>query len=168
MNNRSYIEDLVQFSPIISIPELEWWLLKYSTYYDSILNQEQPGLEKKYNQLPDVIRITEKEKFIEVFNELNSISIFHKREFFFKKELNSYHEIKNSKSKLREWVTKNENLGADEYATFIIDYLDYSEGPKHLKIFIPSLNELDIYLNRENFKYTINFLEVFKELYWAN
>ena len=58
---------------------------------------------------------------------------------------------------------------ANKFTCFLVDYLDYDEDDKveHLNVFIHSLKELDIYVNRQDFKFTLKFLEIFDELYWV-
>lgn len=50
-----------------------------------------------------------------------------------------------------------------------MDYLDYDENneEEHLKLFLLELSELEIYIDRQDFKNTIDFLEIFIELYWV-
>ncbi len=74
-----------------------------------------------------------------------------------------------SHSELKHWVAKNEDLGAEKYVCFLMDYLDYDENneEEHLKLFLLELSELEIYIDRQDFKNTIDFLEIFIELYWV-
>jgi len=64
---------------------------------------------------------------------------------------------------------KNEDLGATKYVCFLLDYLDYDENgnDKPLKIHGYRLKESDIYVDQQYFKNTIEFLEVFNELFWV-
>ena len=52
---------------------------------------------------------------------------------------------------------------------FLLDYLNYDEDEKvnHLSVFVPSLKDLDIFVDRQDFKFTIEFLEIFNEIYWV-
>ena len=84
--------------------------------------------------------------------------------------MTEYHNIKSSKSELENWLTKNEKFGADKFVCFLIDYLDYDENDKeeHLKLFVHSATDLDIFVNRANFNNTIDFLETFNNIYWTH
>lgn len=78
-------------------------------------------------------------------------------------------KIKNSKPDLKNWVTKNEDLGVKKYGCFLTDYLDYDLALKveHLNVFLRSVEKTDLFIDRQDFKNTIDFLEVFNELYWV-
>jgi len=159
---------------ILKMDLIEWWLLKYSKHYKEtynfLYNQDLFELEDGSTiRLPSFGKKTNDEEFLDLYEALDKISEFHRSEEYLKQELVYYHKIKDSQSDLKNWVTKNEYLGAEKYACFIIDYLDYNKNDKeiHLNIFVPSLEELSILIDRENFRSTIYFLEIFNELYWV-
>ena len=56
-----------------------------------------------------------------------------------------------------------------ESVSFLTDYLDYDTDDKvyHLSIFFLNNEELEVYVDRDDFKYTLEFLETFNELYWV-
>ncbi|MBK5193967.1 MAG: hypothetical protein JJE07_12325 [Flavobacteriaceae bacterium] len=159
---------------IYSIVKIEWWLLKYSDIqkvthdlvYSQHLFQEEDGTTIR---LPPFGKKSEKEKFLDLYEALDSISQFHKNENYFEQQMVLYCQIKRAPSDLKKWVAKNEKLGADNYACFLLDYLDYDEEEKveHLSVFVPSLKEINIFVELQDFKHTINFLEIFNELYWV-
>jgi hypothetical protein len=160
---------------LYSIDKINLWLLKYSDSYKKTIHfieskKEEFELEDASSVwLPPIkepISNSEK-KFIILYGVLNTISEFHRNEKYFEQEMTEYHKIKHSKSDLKKWVAKNETLGAEKYVCFLIDYLDYSENPVHLNIYLNTLNELNIYIDRQEFKNTIDFLEIFNELYWV-
>lgn len=172
----NYLNDLQQLksSGIYTIEKIEFWLLKYSNSYKSIHNfiysQHLSNLEDGSTvRLPPFTKVSKEEIFIDLYDALVTISGFHRNEKYFKQEMLAYQKIKNSFSNLRFWTAKNENLGAEKYACFLIDYLDYAEDEKveHLSVFVPSLNEFDIYIDRQDFTHTIDFLKTFNELYWC-
>ncbi|GAA4244942.1 MULTISPECIES: hypothetical protein [Winogradskyella] len=172
----NYIYDLQKLSKndIYSISKIEWWLLKYSGFYKKIyefvysqhLFTSEDG---SVIRLPPIGNPTDDEKFLELYKALETISEFYKNEKYLEQEMVGYQKIKNSKSDLKKWVAKNENLGAEKYVCFLIDYLDYDENDQeeHLIIFVSNLKELNIYVDRQDFKNTIEFLEIFNELYWV-
>lgn len=158
----------------LSISIIEWWLLKYSEFYkktyDFVYSQHLFTTDDgSVIRLPPFGKPTDKEKFLDLYIALDTISEFHRNEKYFQQELTEYQKIKNSHSDLKKWVAKNENLGADKYVCFLIDYLDYDENDQeeHLNVYVSSLKELEIYIDRKDFKNTIDFLEIFNELYWV-
>lgn len=159
---------------IYSIEKIEWWLLKNSAVqkdiHHFINNQHLFDLEDGTTvRLPPFGKNTKQEKFLDLYEALDTISQFHRYEKYFEQELTAYHQIKKSKADLKIWVAKNEYFGADKYVCFLLDYLDYDEDDKveHLNVFVPSIKEIDIYVNRKDFKYIIEFLEIFNHLYWV-
>lgn len=159
---------------ILKVNIIEWWLLKYSQdykeTYDFVYNQHLFVLEDGSTvRLPPLDKKTNDEKFLALYKVLDTISELHKNEIYFKQELTEYHKIKKNHSNLKIWVAKNEDYGADKYVCFLIDYLDYdaNSNEEHLKVFVHSLEELEILIDRQEFINTINFLEIFNELYWV-
>lgn len=168
------IEKLIIDNKIISIDKIEWWLLKYSEFYkktyDFVYSQHLFTTDDgSVIRLPPFGKPTDEEKFLELFKALDTICELHRNEQYFEQELIDYQKIKSSQTDLKKWVTKNENLGADKYVCFLIDYLDYDKNDEevHLKIFLLESKELEIYIDRQHFKNTIDFLEIFNELYWV-
>jgi hypothetical protein len=54
-------------------------------------------------------------------------------------------------------------------SVFFIDYLDYDENEQeeYLSVYVSSVKELNIFIDRQDFRNTIDFLEIFNELYWV-
>tara|TARA_R100000306_G_C4364743_1_gene137053 strand:+ start:662 stop:1213 length:552 start_codon:yes stop_codon:yes gene_type:complete len=160
-------------SKVFSINEIEWWLLKYSDFYkityDFVHSQHLFKMDDGSTvRLPPFAEPTDQEKFLDLYKALDTICGFHRNEKYFKQELTEYKKIKSSQSDLKKWVVKNEDLGADKYVCFLVDYLDYSEIVEDLNIYIHSSKELEIYVDRQDFWNTIEFLEKFNELYWID
>ena len=59
-----------------------------------------------------------------------------------------YKGTKNQPEKVNEWLAKNEHLGVDKYFMFSIE------------------TDSGINVDREDFKYTIQFKETFDSIYW--
>jgi hypothetical protein len=158
-------------SNIYQIPQIEWWLLKYSDFYkktyDFVYNQHLFKMDDGTTvRLPPFGEPTEQERFLDLYKALDTISEFHRNEKYFKQELTEYQKNKDSQSDLKNWIAKNEDLGAEKYVCFLVDYLDYSENAEHLNIYVHSSKELEIYIDRQDFKNTIEFIEIFNKLYW--
>ncbi len=159
---------------IYSIDKVEWWLLRFSALqketHNFIYSRHKFELEDgSIVRLPPLGKKSEQEKFLDLYQALDTISQFHRNEHYFEQELISYHTIIKSKSNLKAWVSKNEDLGADKYVCFFLDYLDYDDDEKveHLSLFIHSLKEVEIFVDRQDFRFTIEFLEIFNDLFWV-
>ena len=156
---------------IIPISQVEWWLLKYSDFYkktsDFVYSQHLFKMDDgSIVRLPPFGEPTDQDKFLDLYNALDTICEFHRNEKYFEQELTEYQKIKDSQSELKNWIAKNEDLGAEKYVCFLVDYLDYSENAEHLNIYAHTSKELEIYIDRQDFRNTIKFLEIFNELYW--
>ena len=162
-----------QKNNIFSIDKINWWLLKFSNLYKEIYEDLYSKHWFKFQdgttaRLPPFGKVSREEQFLNLFDALNEISQFHRNEEYFKRQLLAFHQVKDSQLKLKNWLVKNSDLGADKYACFLLEYLDYDQEDKiyHLKVFVQSLNELNIYVNRQDFSNTIMFLKFFNDLYW--
>lgn len=159
----------------ISINKIEWWLLKYESEFKRIDKLESAKhLHIRENgtviRLPPTLKPNQNDKFLCLFRALDELSNLHKFEDYFGPQMTEYHKIKSFKPELENWLTKNEKFGADKFVCFLIDYLDYDENDKeeHLSLFVHSATELDVFVNRGDFKNTIEFLETFNEIYWTH
>jgi hypothetical protein len=158
---------------LLSMPKIEWWLLKYSDQYKKITKKESNEHlfqldDCKMVSLPPFWEKTENQTFLDLYSALNELSNFHRFENYFKQQMSELRSIKSSKIGLKKWLLHNEKLGTEKFACFLIDYLDYDEDDKieHLNIFVDSAKELNIYVDKADFKNTVDFLENFNELYW--
>ena len=154
------------------ISKVEWWLLKYTDLYkktsEFVYSQHLFKMDDgSIVRLPPFGKPSDKDKFLDLYKALDTICEFHRNEKYFEQELKEYQKIKDSQSDLKKWVVKNEDLGAEKYVCFLVDYLDYSENAEHLNIYVHSSKELEIYIDRQDFRNTIEFLEIFNELYWV-
>jgi len=158
-----------------SMPEIEWWLLKYSECFkethksycnqylfefpDGTVLRDAPIL--KPNHLLD---------FLNLYDALDQLSKIHRNEKYYEEEINEYYKIKDSKIKLKNWVEKNEKYGNNDLASFWVDYLDYSENEEeiyHLSVYTRTEQDFEIFVQRENFKSLIDFKNIFDALYYV-
>jgi len=174
-NNLDWLSDFQQLqrNHIFSMNQIDWWLLKYSGLqketHDLIYGQHIFELEDGSTvRLPPFGKKSDQEIFLDLYESLDTISQFRINEKYFEQEMTTYHQIKKSKSDLKTWAAKNEDYGADKYVCFLLDYLDYDEDEKveHLNVFVRSSQEIDIFIDRQDFRHTIEFLEIFNDLYW--
>lgn len=157
---------------IYSIDQIKYWLEQHDDLYEyAKLNWNKGSC---FGELPCSHTLNnELSKFIDFYNALQRIVVFHEYESYFWLELEEYQLIKDNPLKLKDWVKRNERLGSEEFVCFFssyLDYLDYSEPetPYHLKVFISNFNEFDVYVDRKCFVNTIAFLEIFNKLFWED
>jgi len=170
---KANLENLLKLSDnnVFKISKVEWWLLKYADFYkksyDFVYSQHLFKMDDGSTvRLPQFGQPTDQEKFLDLYKALDTICEFHRNEKYFKQELTEYQKIQDSQSDLKNWIAKNEDLVAEKYVCFLVDYLDYSENAEHLNIYVHTSKEIEIYIDRQDFRNTIEFLEIFNELYW--
>ena len=152
---------------IYSLAKVEWWLMKYESYYKDL----KPDW---YCNICDLDRDffscscenpSREYVFLVLFRELEEFCDFRRYENYFKGELETYYRVKDNPKALKEFVIKNEQIGANECFSFSIDYLDYPNSV-HPKVYSRSFTDFDIYVDRKDFENTITFIEIFNKLFW--
>lgn len=150
---------------VYSINHLYWWTLKYEYLYKRA--KETKNLGSCYGSLPCACTSDNPESiFISFYEGLFQMTEFHKHENYFQEELKNYNSIAGDEEKLKEWVLKNEKLGTEDLFLFLINHLDYDENSYHPIVGIHEDNLPNIFVNRNDFKNTIEALEIFADLYW--
>lgn len=160
---------------VLSISKIEWWLLKYTNEYNRVDNIESSkhlhiGDDGTTVRLPITFIPNQNDKFLGLFRALNELTDFHKLENYFGTQMTKFNNIKLSRTEVESWLIKNKRFGTDKFVCFLIDYLDYDENDEeeHLSVFVHTATELDIFVDRADFKNTIEFLETFNRLYWTD
>ena len=177
-NNSNIANDAVtelrdlRIDGLLDLHRIDWWLLKFYNSYKSIKkqikNQYLFDLKEEWERLPDEIGNKNIEDiFLDLYDRLNNLSDFHKYEEYFKNQLIKYKSISVDRAKLKKWVMKSEQIVANNFVLFLLDYLDYNEDPIHLKVYVPDFLLFEIYVDQEDFKSIVEFLEIFNELYWV-
>lgn len=132
-----------------SIQEVEWWLLKYSDTF------------KKDKENAD---------FYELYSQLDELTEYHKLENYAKEQLNEFKRIKGCQEKIKQWLIKNEKIASQNLACLLTDYLDYSVNEKdnvNLLTYRNGKEEIEIFVDRQDFRNLIEFKELFDELYYV-
>lgn len=129
--------------------DIESWLKKYNHFYtDAVKNAEN-------NNLNQVDLLVDKE-FEILYGKLSILRLLHQKEPYFKEQLKTYKNIKDSVSKLNEWFNyqhKNKN----EYQLFSSVFYDNRELT-HYQLKVDHLT-----LNTEDFKHTLEFIELIED-----
>lgn len=152
--------------------KIHWWLLKHKESYAKLNVEEQNRYTTQLEdgsvvRLPPFHKPNEDQIFLCIYEALDILSKFHRNEEYFQRELAKYKSISVADTlSLKNWIADHEKIGADDYACFLLDYLDYSDTPEHLGIFFLYAKDLEFYVNKGDFKYTLEFLEVFQNHYW--
>lgn len=151
-----------------SINEVEYWLLKYSDKYNETQNICE--CDSKENDLPCICKISMKEEnrfILDTYCDLEELCEYHKFENYAEVQLLAYQKIKGDREKIKQWLIKNEKIGCDKLACFLIDYLDYAEkGESNINLLVCRNRKNRFFVNREHFKNLIEFKELFDELYY--
>ena len=175
MNFQEIIQELFELgeSWVFRMYKIQAWLISYSDLYkktyDVVHSQHlYEDSDGSTIRLPLCGEPTDEEIFINLYESLNGILELHGNETYFEKEMVEYYKIRNSPSDIKTWIVKNEDLGAEQYVCFLIDHLDYDKNghEEHLKVYIRILKEVEIFIDRQDFKHTIDFLEIFNKIYW--
>lgn len=120
-----------------------------------------------FSELPDCNTLNSDElKFKNLYESIKEISDLHKLETYCKSEVLNFETIKNVPTEVNQWLAKNEVLGSQTLAGLTIDYLDYEDNPTHLQIPSPDFTDLEVLIDRNEFKYTIQFIQVFNQYYY--
>lgn len=144
---------------VMSMAKVEWLLLKYHDEYQRLTRDS-------IDRIP-LFHVRDFDVFIRIFEELSALSDYHRHESYFKEQVIEYETRAKYKHSLQvEWVTRNEKLAVVEFMIFDYLYLDHCDDPEHLKIRHILDENIHIYIDRNDFKYTSKALEIFDELFW--
>lgn len=156
-------EELVEGN-LYTIAIINQWLEKYRKYYKRVHDINQAfhlyEIDGQVVRLPPMCEPpTVDEKFLNIYQELDKISKSHLNEDYFKQEIAIYNGIKNEPLKVKRWLKKNETLGLNDFG-------NEPENGMHIQLYFLKDEQRKVYVDKEDFKYTIEFLETFNELYW--
>ena len=176
MNFQKIKKELWELSDngVFRMSKIKDWIFNYSDLYKKtydFVHSQHLFIDHDGStiRLPPCGLPPDEEIFLSLYESLNGILELHANETYFEKEIVEYYKVKNSPSDTKTWIVKNEDLGAEQYVCFLIDHLDYDENghEEHLIVYIHHLKEPEIFIARQDFKNTIEFLEIFNELYWG-
>lgn len=147
------------------------WLTKYHSLFHNLSQLHSKmyliEIDKSLIRLPPLhLKPSKETQFLDLYTELNTINNLHQREKYFQSQVKIFSILK-SNSEIKKWLEKNERLGTEEFVCFEIDYLDYDEECYHLQIINPSKMTESISIERDEFKYTLQFLKTFNDNYYG-
>lgn len=178
---RSSIQQIT-FSEIMSMSEVNYWLNETrETYRLACIEEEKSqkdlvrlanGAEIKrtfFNDAaPDYLLL------MDLHQALDKLAGYHQYEVYFKQELENYKSISQSEKQVQKWIIKNMHLGFEKFSTFEVEYLDYEGNEEFdeencpIKLFFLHMPELDLYINRYDFRFTLEFIDLFHFLLYEN
>lgn len=159
----------LQENGIYSIEKIELLLLEYGDYYKDLKSYWVCSNKEcllKYGGFCFCKHKTDEDIFLKLYEELDELSQYHRKENYFKQELDTYFKVKDDPIELKKLIVRNEFIGADECFMFLIEYHDYCAHPIHLKILTNKLLGYEVFVDRDDFKSTIEFLDIFNTLFW--
>ena len=105
--------------------------------------------------------------FLKVYKALKDINIKHMKESYFEEEMTNYRkEIMCSREKKYDWLKKNEELGMKISLEVIVEGRGHPNNPDHLCLIDHPDYSFKIYIDKEDFKHTIDFAETFWKEYF--
>lgn len=154
------IKELISLSTdsIISIDKVEFWLLKHQDKYNYLKSLREGEL------LPLSNYARAEDKFVDLFEQLEEVSRYHKFESYCKEQLEIYTSINNDTVKVRKWLGTNEEFYYGQLVHLSIGYLDYQEKGNHLKVFSHLNKKLEVFVDKKDFRNTIQFLNLYESL----
>ncbi len=169
MDNKTANKELKDLnSNPFTMDKIEGWLLKYA---DLRRNSKIDFSYSCFKDLPCVCP-----RFLEVnqpitnfnscFDELHELAQLHKYESHFRKQMEKYELIKGDKEKYELWLIWNYELWYQKFSGFIFSYLlDSIDDESHLNVFVLDI-DYKILVDRNDFYYTVKFLELVHHLYF--
>ncbi len=132
-----------------SMKTVELWLEKHNEYYNNTVEL------LKSSNLNSVELLIRKE-FEVLYGKLSVLRLLHQKESYFKQQLKTYNNIKDSVSKLKVWFAFQHD-NKNEYQLFSSVFYDSREAT-HFNL---KLNELS--LDQNNFKYTLKYMNIIED-----
>lgn len=162
--------DKLQENEVFTIVKIKNWLFKYvGSYQDLNLNWNCSNAGCSYRRTKQC-SCNKKEDayiFLSLFDTLMGFSRYHQKENYAELELESYSKIKHDKELVKKWVIKNEYVGTKDCFELVLRHYDYDLKPLHLLVTGKSLLGYEVFVDREDFKSIIKFLDIFNDLFWV-
>lgn len=155
---------------------LNWWLLKYGDFYKSLKNCEETTCENckrfKEQNLPSdcllspsyCVKTKMENIFIKNYENLDYFTQMYKNEERCTSAIEVYYMTPGDNDNMRQWLISNYKLWKENVFEFGVFHLDNDDTLIELmKFYNPNFTNLDfpILVERENFKYIEEFLNVF-------
>ncbi|OBQ56927.1 hypothetical protein JJL45_02590 [Tamlana sp. s12] len=156
----------LQSHGIYSIDKVEWWLLKHETHYKNLKGYwycPNPDCLHRIIQHCSCKTKHDEFKFLELFEALDKLSNYRKSENYAKQELIKYHTISHDEKLVAKWLEENDKVG-EACFFFLFEHQGYDSNPVHLLVVRESLLGYRVYVDSNDFKGLIEFMEIFIDL----
>lgn len=149
---------------IYSIARINWWLLKYYELYKYC--KENWNNCSCFGELPCSHTMgSDMDKFRDFYESLEEVADLHKKEPYFQEQMQVFDKIRDESLAHMKWLLQNEKLGVEDFLIFWIEWLEEED------VVNPGINlftNIEVKFSAKEFESTIQFLEVFNELYWTS
>ena len=146
-----------------TVPKITWWLLHYEELYKySYENRhtgsciEGMGCACSWDA-PESL-------FSSLHSALQEVVDLHQYEDYFREELAVLENVREDHPALMQWLKKNEKLGTEDFFLFWTEWLEDEDNI--VEPWIHKEQNLGIKFRAGEWKYTIEFLVEFNEIYW--
>ncbi|MBZ9787594.1 hypothetical protein LB456_09015 [Psychroflexus sp. CAK57W] len=154
----------------------EWWLLKHSDLYNKLAIDHRFIVGERFSNTylrTEVNKYPNNVRFLEIYDCLDKISKYQRREGFFKNELDIYHKIQHNLTELNLWMKKHYKMWDKSYVLFIVENLYHGNldlRENHIKqtIHLPETKFYKFFIDKSDFKSTIEFLFIFEDHFYFN
>ncbi|MGM0934607.1 MAG: hypothetical protein ACQEWD_14305 [Bacteroidota bacterium] len=148
-----------------NVPKLTWWVLRHEELY------RYCHKNRHYDSCIDGMGCPccwdkPESRFSYLYSSLQEIIELYDYEGYFKQEMAVFENVRDDYPALMQWLKKNEKLGTEDFILFWIEW--YEEDGDVVKPFIMEEKDLDIKFKTKEWKYTLEFLEAFNEIYWTS
>tara|TARA_R100000935_G_scaffold10692_1_gene21351 strand:- start:1822 stop:2340 length:519 start_codon:yes stop_codon:yes gene_type:complete len=147
-----------------TIAKINWWLLKYYDLYKYC--KDNWNTCSCFRELPCSHTMgSEENKFVDFYKSLEKVADLHKKEPYFLEQLQLFEKVRDDPSALIKWLLHNEKLGAEDFLIFWIEWMEEEDLVNPGINFFPNI---EVKILVKEFESTIQFMEVFNELYWTS
>ncbi len=159
---KNIIEELEKFNNngFYKRENIEWWLLKYEEEYRNqfnVLEAEKINFTNPRN----LSKYKEEVQFLDTYEVLLKVADFYRNEIYFKEQVELYDSIKDSNVQLDSWLEINKLVEGKRCKEFVYLFQNTTKLSGYdFVIRYPLSLPLSIKLDRTDFKYTLQFLEI--------
>ena len=138
---------------VCTMETIELWLEKHSDFYSTTV----AVLEDERNVFKlDTVSLLVKKEFEKLYGKMDILSKLYNKEAYFMEQLEEYHTVKDSVSKLEKWFAYQDEY-KNEYKLFSSVFYDSRE----LTHFCLKLN--DLILDPNDFKHTLEYMSIIED-----
>ncbi|WP_026777258.1 hypothetical protein [Polaribacter sp. Hel_I_88] len=178
---------------VYNISEVETWFDENWQKYNWVADLWRcKYCSNRRRKLPCICKEPDEQwKFLKLYEAIDELLRFHRKETYFKNELIEYNEAKYSDINLKIWAAKNEKIGTDGCVSFSSKYLKEGKdcdktrsirvyGSSELELFVvnkireqagrggnKTKLDFEVFIQKQDFKYTIEFIKVFDDVFWV-